>query len=178
MYSNLQWLDHAVTPDRTFTMKTNADGTVTLTPAGTVIQQGTNMSAANFNNIEMGITDHDLAMKILTMLARNLADRATDSEGNIEDVAADLLAEVTPETKTASLKNSANYPFNGSVTNVTLTKSRSTLNYTVEAEAATADGGVGEIVIADKQKNGFKVAFTGSATAVTVQLKIRGGILA
>lgn len=53
MYSNLQWLDHAVTPDRTFTMKANADGTVTLTPAGTVIQQGTNMSAANFNNIEM-----------------------------------------------------------------------------------------------------------------------------
>lgn len=178
MYANLQWLDHAVTPDRTFTMKTNADGTVTLTPAGTVIQQGTNMSAANFNNMEMGITDHDLAMEILTLLVRNLADRATDSEGNIEDVAADLLAEVTPETKTVSLKNSANYPFNGSVTNVTLTKSRSTLNYTVEAEATAADGSVGEIVITDKQKNGFKVAFTGSATAVTVQLKIRGGILA
>lgn len=177
MYSNLQWLDHAVTPDRTFTLKENADGTVTLTPAGTVIQQGTNMSAANFNNIEMGITDHDLAMEILVLLARNLADRATACESEIAQTATDLLAEVTPEIKTLTLSNGANYPFNNSVTNVSMAKSRNTLNYTVEAEATASDGNVGEIVISDKQKNGFKIAFTGSATSVTVSIKIRGGIL-
>ena len=82
MYSNLQWLDHAVTPDRTFKMQTNSDGTVTLTPAGKVIQQGTNMSAANFNNMEMGLTDHDLAVKIFIMALRQIESRTTDSEAD------------------------------------------------------------------------------------------------
>ena len=178
MYQNLTWLDHAVTPDRTFTVKENADGTVTLTPAGTVIQQGTNMSAANFNNMEMGITDHDLAMEILIMLMRNLADREDASKRDIAQTAADLLSEVTPEIKTMTLSNTANYPFNGSTANVSMAKSRNTLNYTIEAEATASDGNVGEIIVTDKQKNGFKIAFTGSATSVTVQIKIRGGILA
>lgn len=86
MYSNLQWLDHAVTPDRTFKMQTNSDGTVTLTPAGKVIQQGTNMSAANFNNMEMGLTDHDLAVKIFIMALRQIESRTTDSDADIEQV--------------------------------------------------------------------------------------------
>ena len=97
MYSNLQWLGHAVTPDRTFKMQTNSDGTVTLTPAGKVIQQGTNMSAANFNNMEMGLTDHDLAVKIFIMALRQIESRMTDSEADIDELAADILAEVTPE---------------------------------------------------------------------------------
>lgn len=178
MYKNLIWLDHAVTPDRTYSVKENSGGTITLTPAGEVIQQGTNMSAANFNNIEMGITDHDLAVEILTMLVRNLADREDTSESDIAQTAADLLAEVTPEIKTMTLSNSANYPFNGSTANVSMAKARNTLNYTVEAEATESDGNVGEVIVTDKQKNGFKIAFTGSAASVTVQIKIRGGILA
>ena len=92
MYSNLQWLDHAVTPDRTFKMQTNSDGTVTLTPAGKVIQQGTNMSAANFNNMEMGLTDHDLAVKIFIMALRQIESRTTDSEADIDELEADILA--------------------------------------------------------------------------------------
>ena len=178
MYANLTWLDHAVTPDRTFTMKQNADGTVTLIPAGTVIQQGTNMSAANFNNIEMGITDHDLAMQILITLARSLADRETVSEKDIADLNENLLAEIKAEEKTVTLTNSAKYPFNGSIASVSIAKARKTKNYTVEAEVTTSDGNVGEIVISDKTLNGFKIAFTGSAKNVTATIKIRGGILA
>ena len=52
MYSVLFWKDHAVTPDKTFTVRENGDGTITLIPAGKIIQQGTNMSAFNFNNID------------------------------------------------------------------------------------------------------------------------------
>lgn len=200
MYANLTWLDHVVTPDRTFTMEQNADGTVTLIPAGTVIQQGTNMSAANFNNIEMGITDHDLAMQILITLARSLADRETVSEKDIADlnenfarILADwetvseidiadlnenLLAEIKAEEKTVTLTNSDKYPFNGSIASVSMAKARNTKNYTVEAEVTTSDGNVGEIVISDKTLNGFKIAFTGSAKNVTATIKIRGGILA
>lgn len=174
MYANLLWLDHAVTPDRTFNMKQNGDGTVTLTPAGEVIQQGTNMSAANFNNIEMGITDHDLAMHILTILVRGLADRETVSEKDITDLNTNLQV----EEKTVKLTNTAKYPFNSSTASVSMTKARKTKNYLVEAEVTAADGNVGELVITDRTLNGFKIAFTGSAKNVTVNIKIRGGILA
>lgn len=174
MYANLLWLDHAVTPDRTFNMKQNGNGTVTLTPAGEVVQQGTNMSAANFNNIEMGITDHDLAMHILIILVRSLADRETVSEKDI----ADLNTHLQVEEKTVNLTNTAKYPFNSSVTSVSMAKARKTKNYLVEAEVTAADGNVGELVITDRTLNGFKIAFTGSAKNVTVNIKIRGGILA
>jgi len=178
MYSNLTWLDHAVTPDRTFTITDNGDGTVTLTPYGTVIQQGTNMSAANFNNMEMGITDVDLAVHILALLCRDLDSRESVSEDDIEEIKANILAEITPEEKTITLTNSAAYPFNNSAVSVSLSTNRATKNYTVEAEVADADGNVGEIEITDKTLNGFKVAFTGSAATATINLKIRGGILA
>ena len=174
MYANLLWLDHAVTPDRTFNIRQNGDGTVTLTPAGEVIQQGTNMSAANFNNIEMGITDHDLAMHILTILVRGLADRESVSEKDIVD----LHTHLQVEEKTVKLTNTAQYPFNNSTASVSMAKARKTKNYLVEAEVMAADGNVGEIVITDRTLNGFKIAFTGSAKNVTVNIKIRGGILA
>lgn len=178
MYSNLQWLDHAVTPDRTFKMQTNSDGTVTLTPAGKVIQQGTNMSAANFNNMEMGLTDHDLAVKICIMALRQIESRTTDSEADIDELAADILAEVTPEEQTVTLTNGARYPFNSSSKSVSLKANRKTKNYTVEYEVSSSDGNVGEIVVCSKALNGFSMAFTGSAKTVTVKLKIRGGIIA
>lgn len=178
MYQNLLWKDHAVTPDRTFTMKQNADGTVTLTPAGTVVQQGTNMSAANFNNIEMGITDQDLAAHIMLHLIRDLCSRESVNEQDISQFSADLLAEVTAEEKTVNLTNTAKYPFNGSVASVSMAKARKTKNYTVEADVSAADGNIGEIVITDRTLNGFKIAFTGSAKNVTATIKIRGGILA
>lgn len=178
MYANLLWLDHAATPDRTFTMVQNSDGTVTLTPAGTVIQQGTNMSAANFNNMEMGISDADLAVRILAMLVRSVDSRTGVSEDDIKEIAANILAEITPEEQTVTLTNSADYPFNNSQTSLSLVTTRATKNYTVEAEVSSTDGNVGEIEVTDKTLNGFKVAYTGSARSVTINLKIRGGILA
>lgn len=52
-YNRTKWQDHVVERPRTFTEVTNADGSVTHTPApGEVLQQGTPQSATNFNNIE------------------------------------------------------------------------------------------------------------------------------
>ncbi len=178
MYANLLWLDHAVTPDRTFTVTDNGNGTVTLTPYGTVIQQGTNMSAANFNNIEMGITDHDLAVGILHMLVRNLVDRADANDTDVSDIAANLLAEITPEEQDITLTNTASYPFNNSAAKVSLGTTRNTVNYTVEVIPSTDTAGVGEIEIYNKAVNGFYIKFNGSAASVDVTVKIRGGILA
>ena len=176
MYANLLWLDHAITPDKTFTMTDNGDGTYTLEPYGTIVQQGTNLSAANFQRIEDGNSDHDLALQILTVFARQLGWEKDD----LYDLVDEAYAEHEVEEQTVTLTNSQSYPFNDSTTTVTLETSRNTTNYTVDYEVTDYDGNVGEIVIneSDKGTNAFKIAFTGSATSVTVDLKIRGGIIA
>lgn len=54
-YAILQWKDEVRTPARTYKLIDNSDGTFTLEPAGEELQKGTNMSAANFQNMETGI---------------------------------------------------------------------------------------------------------------------------
>ena len=151
MYSVLFWKDHAVTPDKTFTVRENGDGTITLIPAGKIIQQGTNMSAFNFNNMEQGI----LAANITGIEALRL-------EGQIIE---------------ATLTNSRKYPFNDSGATLPLDDSnpRNNKDYTITVEAEAADGFVGDIVISDKMLNGFKIAYTGSASSVKVKCYVQGG---
>ena len=55
-YTPTVWKDHILS-DSNYNMSENADGTVRITPSGTVVQQGTKMSAANFNHMEKGISD-------------------------------------------------------------------------------------------------------------------------
>ena len=51
------------------------------------------------------------------------------------------------------------------------------MDYTVDCEVVSATGGaVGDFEFSDKLKNGFKIAFTGSARSVTVDCYVRGGI--
>lgn len=178
MYPQTRWLDHSVTPARTFTLVDNGDGTVTLTPYGTVLQQGTNMNAENFNNMEFGIQDDDLGTRLLLLTVRRDGDRLTKAESDITANAAAVLAEVTVEEKTVTLTNSARYPFNNSLQTVSLAAARASKNYTVEVEVTANTGNVGEVVVSDKQLNGFKLEHTGSATSVTVKCKIRGGKMA
>ncbi len=52
------WQDHRPQRARTYTMVDNGDDTVTLTPAqGIIYQQGTQLNAANLNNIENRIDE-------------------------------------------------------------------------------------------------------------------------
>ena len=68
-YTPIDWQDHIMS-DNHFNIKENGDGTVSLTPAGKVIQQGTPMSADNFNHMEEGIKNasemSDNAIKLKT----------------------------------------------------------------------------------------------------------------
>ena len=58
-----KWQDHVVERPRTFTEVTNADNSVTITPApGEVLQQGTPQSATNFNKIESYMQHMSIAM--------------------------------------------------------------------------------------------------------------------
>ena len=77
MIEFLKWIDHIQTPNNTFTLNKNSDGTVTLVRSGSVIQQGTNMSSVNFNRMEFGIFDADLANRLLTLATKNVSGSAS-----------------------------------------------------------------------------------------------------
>lgn len=163
MYSVLIWKDHAVTPANTYTVTQNSDGTITLTPAGTVIQQGTNMSAVNFNNQEEGVLAANVSAAEALRLIRDLEDKADALKGIIIE---------------ATLTNSSKYPFNNSKKTLAFATAdtRYDKDYTVTVEAEAADGGIiGDIIISDKLVNGFKIEFTGSAKSVAVKCYVQGG---
>lgn len=161
-YAILVWKDHAVTPGNTYKVVDNDDGTVTVTPAGEIIQQGTNMSAVNFNNMETGIFAANVSAIEALQLIRLLKEKTDSFDG--------LVIEQT-------LTNTQKYPFNNSVKTIALGSEnvRNNKDYTVIVEAEAADGFVGDIVVSDKMLNGFKIAFTGSASSVNVKCYVQGG---
>ena len=141
MYNNTNWLDRVVDVE-----------------TQEVLQEGTNQSAANFNNMEAGITDAQLAASLILLSAAHTADQ------------------VATEEQTITLTNSEAYPFNNSKTTVSLKQARNFATYTVDTEILSHNGTVGDIQITERLLNGFKVAYTGSATAVTLKLRINGGM--
>ena len=162
MYLPTPWKDHAVDPANTYRIVENADGTITLIPAGKLVQQGTNMSAVNFNNMESGILTANLTGMEAMQLIRLFGDKATALEGVILE---------------AELTNSQKYPFNNSVKTLAFASAdvRNTKDYTVIVEAEATGGFVGDIIISDKMLNGFKIAYTGSASKVAVKCYVQGG---
>jgi hypothetical protein len=80
------------------------------------------------------------------------------------------------EVGTITLTNSLSFPFNNSIKTVSLATKRKTLNYDVDVWVIEHNGLPGDVVVSDKQLNGFKVAFEGSAKSVTIGYKVRGGI--
>lgn len=161
-YSKTNWQDHVVEKPDTYTQTTNPDGTIKLTPApGTIIQQGTPMSATNFNNMENGIYDAHELNAVLTQEVRQHKRLLADLQGEVGQV---------------TLTNTQTYPFNNSATTVALQKSRDTLDYTVQTEIVSSVGIPGSIKVSAKQLNGFKIEFDGSATSVTIKYIVRGGM--
>ena len=128
---------------------------------GQVIQQGTPLSARNMNSIENGIFEtYELGAVLIQQVMQHKR----------------LLADLEGEIGQVTLTNTQAYPFNNSKITVALQKARDTLNYTVQTEIISANGFPGDIKISDKQLNGFKIEFTGSATSVTVKYIVRGGM--
>lgn len=166
MYDWTIWLDHVLNPANRYTVVQNGDGTWTITPTGTVMQQGTPQDQIRFNNVEKGIVDAHAALAVLLNFARQ--------QGWKQD---DILQELIGEVGTVTLNNSETFPFNNSMVTVSLAKPRTTQNYIVIVDVPAAVGNVGEIVITDKLINGFKIGFTGSASSVTVKYKVIGGYL-
>ena len=162
-YKRTYWQDHVTEYSDRYNETQNPDGTITHTPVeGTIIQQGTPQNAQNFNNLEEGVFAADqLATEAARMAKVNA--RELDAEKG--------------EKITVNLTNSANYPFNNSVQNISIAQKKPKTDYYVDVEVVSVTGGgVGDFRISDKLLNGFKLAFTGAATAVSVICRVRGGI--
>ena len=123
-----------------------------------IIQEGTDQSAGHFNNAEHGISDVNLAAALILISSSLTAEQ------------------VATEEKTITLTNNQSYPFNNSKRTIALATARNFTDYTVEAEVLEHSGNVGDVKIFDRMLNGFKVAYDGSATSVTIKLRIKGGM--
>ena len=164
------WQDEVDQYEDRFTESQNPDGSITHTKVrGTVQQQGTPMNAEHFNNMEMGIADAHDAVALLLNALRQL-------DWSNDDRLKWLEKATIQETGTKVLTNTQAFPFNNSIVTVPLTTTRDNLNYIVEVIEVTPTGGpAGEIEVTERQVNGFKMAFTGSASSVTVKYAVIGG---
>ena len=171
MYSRTYWVDHALSETNKFTIKQVSGDVHTIVPYGTVMQQGVPQDANHFNNIEEALSAHEIALGLHSNALMQHMDEIKKNAALAEVV--DKLH--TVETGTVTLANSAKYPFNNSQKTVALAAQRNTPAYVVITEVKSFVGNVGEIVVSDLLANGFKLAFTGSATSVTVEYKILGG---
>jgi len=162
-YKRTYWQDHVTEYSDRYTETVNQDGSITHTPVeGTIIQQGTPQNAANFNNMEEGIF---------------AADQLATEAARMAQVNARGLDAVKGEVIPVTLTNSSPYPFNNSVQNISLTKKKTSTDYYVDVELISATGGsVGNFRVTDKLLNGFKLAFDGGATSVSVICRVKGGI--
>lgn len=194
MFNFLLWKDHAVTPSNTYNLVKNDDGTYTLTPAGKVIQQGTNMSAANFNRLEVGLHDTNIAVKIAQTLIQWLGRRTTKLEsrtdGHDTSIASintlngqqntrltALEKETAVEVKDVTLTAGSDpWPYCIKGTAVGLSTTRKNTAYDVDVYVKSYSGGrLGDITVKDKLANGFKLHHDGSAKTVVVTIKVSGG---
>ena len=175
MYIPTVWQDEVVEYPYRYTETVNGDGTVDHTPApGEELLEGTPQSATNFNHAENGIHDAHIAAAIFIQYSRHKADEV---DGRLDEHDEEFSAEVGTVTLTNT--NSGFFAFNNSGSTVALTKTRKTMNYDITIEVTSFSGGqLGEVEIYDKQLNGFKLKFTGSAKSVTVKYKVRGGMCA
>ena len=124
------------------------------------IQEGTPMDEQNFNNMESGINGANLFTEFLAEVLRKQGKKLDNVSGDIIET---------------TLTNTQGAFFNNSVKTIALPVKRDTLDYIVDLEVQGDVHNVGDIVVYDKQVNGFKVKFTGSATTVSLKLYIHGG---
>ena len=163
MYEPTYWKDEVVENPYRYKETQNSDGSIEHVPyPGEVLQEGTEQSAKNFNHMEQGILEaHEMSAEAVRML-NSVIRKVQGLDG---------------EKITVVLTNSQTYPFNNSQKTLQLQTRRNYKTYLITAEVVSVTGGaVGDIEFVDKLLNGFKVAYTGSAKSVTLDLYVRGGM--
>jgi len=125
-----------------------------------VIQYGTLMDQEHFNNMEVGISDAEVALA-LVQFKQTQDSYQNEDEVHIVNLAMDNLP----------------WPFNNKATTVGLKNLRENVNYGVEVGVISYSGGrLGNITVTDRALNGFKLVHDGSATNVRVSVRVSGGM--
>ena len=163
MRALVNWKDEQVEYPNRYAETDLGDGLKELVrQPGEVREEGTPQNAANFNTMDLAAFE---AMLIANENTRLLLQSMRDID-SLKGLTIDV-----PMTNTQA------YPFNGSLKTVALPVLRNTADYNVVPEIISHSGGfVGDFVISDKLLNGFKIAYTGSATAVSVRCHVIGGM--
>ena len=165
MYQITVWVDETDQYENRYTEVDNSDGTITHNKVrGTVYVEGTPQDAAHFNNMEGGILDAHTAVSLLVNAIRQQGWRVEALE-----------TATATETDSKTLTNTQAFPFNNSIQSVALANRRDNTDYVVEILSVVANGNPGEIEITERQVNGFKISYTGSASSVTVTYTVIGG---
>lgn len=143
MYPRTYWVDHVTDQ------------------SGEVIQQGTLLDQAHFNNIEKGLSDQSLAAAFMQF--RDIQESY----------------ELTDELHTVTLGSTGSkWPFNNTAATVALSQLRESENYGVEVNVLSYSGGLlGHVKVIDRAANGFKLLHDGSATSVKVNVRVSGGLI-
>lgn len=152
---------------------------------------------ANLMTLGDGVDDARLAMG---MIIANLCHKEADWGGRISDLEESdtskgqritalegdnttnqaninkLLSRTNIVSGTVTLTNSQKFPFNNSQVTIPIPVERANKNYIVDWEIASSNGPTGDILVSAKLVNGFKMEFTGSATSVTVNYQVLGGM--
>jgi hypothetical protein len=132
------------------------------------VQEGTDMNAANFNNIEAGVMEASALAALNAAVSRYSFDMAknaevikirADAEGAQKRVRVDL-----PDNKKRNIN----------VYNIVPVVVNSIGDY--ETNVGWADGVTGDIIIDTQFTDYFEFYYTGSATCVTVEFYISGGM--
>jgi hypothetical protein len=115
--------------------------------------------------VDAGSIDKDVAFSLLLNAFRQ---HVWDSEEN------GPVCEIGEK----ALTNTEAYPFNNSQQTVALATAQKNTKYAVIARIKSAVGNAGDVVVSDRQVNGVKLAYTGSATSAVVEYIVIGGIIA
>jgi len=165
MIDPIYWKDYRAQYPYRFELTDLGNGYWQIVKApGEILEPGTAMSAANFNDLDKKGLEGIMHGLMLSQYVKQLAQKIEGLEG---------------EQISVTMTNTEKYPFNNSQKTVALTApvKRVTNKYTVLVEVVSVTGGcVGDIEITNKLENGFKIAFTGSATSVTVNCIVQGGM--
>lgn len=127
---------------------------------GEVLQYGTLLDQDHFNNLEKGLSDAGLALA-LVQFKQTQDGYQFEDEVHIVKLAMD----------------NQPWPFNNKPTTVGLKNLRENVNYGVEISVISYSGGrLGNITVTDRALNGFKLVHDGSATSVTLGVRVSGGM--
>jgi len=144
--------------------------------ASVTIQAGTGAYAPadDFNALVLDVEAVQIQARANELAVREIVASLLQDERQIAKL---VTAASATETGTITLTNTKAYPFNNSKVTVAITNTRQNLFYDVETEVTAYSGGLpGDIIVSDKQLNGFKLEFDGSAKSVTIAYKIKEGM--